>query len=75
MNKIRLFCFLVFLGAGASFLSPNFSVAQSQVEITATVLEHLTIIESNGKYEITTNLRGGYWAISENQKLIVVAKY
>jgi hypothetical protein len=73
--KIRLFLISILLGAGASFLIPEIAIAQSQVIISATVLEHLTCIKNNGQYQITTNFHGGYWEIISDNIIAVVARY
>lgn len=73
--QIRLFWLALFMGAGASFFIPSYALAKHEIQITATVLENITLVERNGKFKITTNYPGGYWQIYENQTQIVVARY
>ena len=75
MKQIRLFCLVIILGAGASFLIPNFTMANNQTRVSALVLEHLTYKYQDGSYQITTNLDGGYWELHENKKIILVARF
>jgi hypothetical protein len=54
--KIRLFCLAIFMGAGALFLMPQFSMAEGQnISISAIVLEQITYQRVNQTTTLLSN--------------------
>jgi hypothetical protein len=54
--KIRLFCLVIFMGAGALFLMPGFcSADSSDISVSAIVLTQITYLREKDKTWLVTN--------------------
>jgi hypothetical protein len=66
--------FLIF-GLCVGLFWPSICNAKNQVQVTATVLEHITYIRLDKKIKVLTNTTFGYWEISDDKYTIIVSQF
>lgn len=72
MQRALLFL-IVIISILSLLLIPKVTLSKD-IQVTATVLETISIIEKNGNIYIETNHKSGVWRINKGHYLFIVAK-